>query len=275
MNKLAFINEKEDKIINILLRKDFSYNHACKLLRNKDVRVDGVKISDNLEIAKGSEIVVFYENLDNVKNIEKVYEDENIVIINKPQGAEVTGESGLAKKLGLIAVHRLDRNTTGLMIFAKNEIAAGELISAIKTHKIEKVYIAEVVGNLKLKNQVLTAYHIKDSKNSFVKIYSSPVKNCKEIVTKFNTLKSSPSSSTIECTLITGRTHQIRAHLAFLGHPIIGDGKYGKNEDNKKFGAKYQHLHCYRLIFHVNGMLSYLNDKEFLSYPDFYKPKEK
>lgn len=275
MNKLTFNNEKEDKIINILLKKDFSYNHICKLLRNRDIRVDGVKIANNIDIAKGSEVVVYYENLDNAKEIDRVYEDDNIVIINKPQGIEASGASGLAQKLGLIAIHRLDRNTTGLMILAKTEMAAAMLVSAIKSHKIEKIYIAEVVGSLKLKNQTLTAYHVKDSKNSFVKIYSSPVKGCKEIVTKFNTLKSSPSSSTIECALITGRTHQIRAHLSFLGHPIIGDGKYGKNEDNKKFGAKYQHLHCYKLIFHLSGKLSYLNEKEFVSYPDFYKIKEK
>ena len=275
MNKLTFNNEKEDKIINILLKKDFSYNHICKLLRNRDIRVDGVKIANNIDIAKGSEVVVYYENLDNAKEIDRVYEDDNIVIINKPQGIEASGASGLAQKLGLIAIHRLDRNTTGLMILAKTEMAAAMLVSAIKSHKIEKIYIAEVVGSLKLKNQTLTAYHVKDSKNSFVKIYPSPVKGCKEIVTKFNTLKSSPSSSTIECTLITGRTHQIRAHLSFLGHPIIGDGKYGKNEDNKKFGAKYQHLHCYKLIFHLSGKLSYLNEKEFVSYPDFYKIKEK
>ncbi len=275
MNKLTFNNEKEDKIINILLKKDFSYNHICKLLRNRDIRVDGVKIANNIDIAKGSEVVVYYENLDNAKEIDRVYEDDNIVIINKPQGIEASGASGLAQKLGLIAIHRLDRNTTGLMILAKTEMAAAMLVSAIKSHKIEKIYIAEVVGSLKLKNQTLTAYHVKDSKNSFVKIYPSPVKGCKEIVTKFNTLKSSPSSSTIECALITGRTHQIRAHLSFLGHPIIGDGKYGKNEDNKKFGAKYQHLHCYKLIFHLSGKLSYLNEKEFVSYPDFYKIKEK
>lgn len=275
MNKLTFNNEKEDKIINILLKKDFSYNHICKLLRNRDIRVDGVKIANNIDIAKGSEVVVYYENLDNAKEIDRVYEDDNIVIINKPQGIEASGASGLAQKLGLIAIHRLDRNTTGLMILAKTEMAAAMLVSAIKSHKIEKIYIAEVVGSLKLKNQTLTAYHVKDSKNSFVKIYSSPIKGSKEIVTKFNTLKSSPSSSTIECALITGRTHQIRAHLSFLGHPIIGDGKYGKNEDNKKFGAKYQHLHCYKLIFHLSGKLSYLNEKEFVSYPDFYKIKEK
>lgn len=275
MNKLTFNNEKEDKIINILLKKDFSYNHICKLLRNRDIRVDGVKIANNIDIAKGSEVVVYYENLDNAKEIDRVYEDDNIVIINKPQGIEASGASGLAQKLGLIAIHRLDRNTTGLMILAKTEMAAAMLVSAIKSHKIEKIYIAEVVGSLKLKNQTLTAYHVKDSKNSFVKIYSSPIKGSKEIVTKFNTLKSSPSSSTIECALITGRTHQIRAHLSFLGHPIIGDGKYGKNEDNKKFGAKYQHLHCYKLIFHLSGKLSYLNEKDFVSYPDFYKIKEK
>lgn len=275
MNKLTFNNEKEDKIINILLKKDFSYNHICKLLRNRDIRVDGVKIANNIDIAKGSEVVVYYENLDNAKEIDRVYEDDNIVIINKPQGIEASGASGLAQKLGLIAIHRLDRNTTGLMILAKTEIAAAMLVSAIKSHKIEKIYIAEVVGSLKLKNQTFTAYHVKDSKNSFVKIYSSPIKGSKEIVTKFNTLKSSPSSSTIECALITGRTHQIRAHLSFLGHPIIGDGKYGKNEDNKKFGAKYQHLHCYKLIFHLSGKLSYLNEKDFVSYPDFYKIKEK
>ena len=140
MNKLTFNNEKEDKIINILLKKDFSYNHICKLLRNRDIRVDGVKIANNIDIAKGSEVVVYYENLDNAKEIDRVYEDDNIVIINKPQGIEASGASGLAQKLGLIAIHRLDRNTTGLMILAKTEMAAAMLVSAIKSHKIEKIY---------------------------------------------------------------------------------------------------------------------------------------
>lgn len=271
MNKISFINEKNDKIINILLKRDFSYNHCNKLLRNKDIRIDGVKISENIQVQKGSEVQVYFEEKDIKRSYDIVFQDEKVIIVNKPQGIEITGKDGLAQRLNAFAVHRLDRNTTGLVILARTKEAEALLLQAMKRHQIEKLYLAQVVGQFDIQNKWFNAYLFKDKNKSHVKVFSCPAKGAMPIATKFNTLSSSPASSIIECTILGGKTHQIRAHLAFLGHPIIGDGKYGKNEDNKKFKAKYQRLHCYKLIFHLDGILSYLNDKEFISYPNFYK----
>ena len=206
--------------------------------------------------------------------IEKVYEDENILVINKSAGIEVEGERSLCSILNCLAVHRLDRNTTGLTILAKNPSSQKELNSAIKEHLITKKYLAEVVGPTSFKNYLMKAYLEKDEKTSMVKIFEKPTKKSVEIKTIFNTLKSNPSSSIVECTLMTGKTHQIRASLAYLNHAIIGDGKYGKNEDNKKFKEKTQKLHCFYLKFdNLKNNLKYLNKREFMVLPNWYKNK--
>ena len=272
MKKINFIVNKNDKIINILTSKGFSYKNANKILRNKDVKINEKRVKDNTDVYAGDEITIFYnEEMLLGKEIPFIYQDDNIAIVNKPSGIEIEGQDGLGKILNLIPVHRLDRNTTGLIIFAKNEMAEKQITDAIKNHKITKKYLAQVVGSTSFKNYLMKAYLQKNSKESFVKIFNNKVKNSLEIQTIFNTIKSSPSSSIVECELITGRTHQIRATLSHLGHPIIGDGKYGKNEDNKKFKQNRQMLHCYYIKLNgLNKNLAYLNNMEFICNPSWY-----
>lgn len=271
MEKMIFIAKREDKLLNLVSEQGLSYNYCSKLLRSKDIRVNGEKVKTNEIVNIGDEICVFYQN-DSIKSgFTVIFEDENVLVVSKDAGIEVEGENGLEGKTGCIAVHRLDRNTQGLLIMAKNREAEKELLAAIKNRSIIKKYYAEVVGKTNFKGEAHEAYLEKDNAASLVKIFKNKAKNGEKtgkkrekIVTKFKTIKTSMTSSLVECELVTGKTHQIRAHLAFLGHPIIGDGKYGKNEDNKKFKKKYQQLFCFSL--ELNGLgekLSYLNGKKF------------
>ncbi|MBQ8909256.1 MAG: RluA family pseudouridine synthase [Clostridia bacterium] len=261
---------KQTTVLEALTEYGFSYNYANKMLRNKDVRLFGEKIKDNLPLASGDEITFFYtqDAINKIEKYETIYQDENIIVVNKFAGIEVEGE--LEKLFSSTAVHRLDRNTTGLVVLAKNKLTQDALLNAFKSHSIEKKYLAEVVGKTNYKNYTFKAFLLKDAKASLVKIFDKKVKGSVEVTTIFNTISSNPSSSIVECTLITGKTHQIRASLAFLGHAIIGDGKYGKNEDNKKFKEKHQKLHSYILTFkQLKSPLEYLNDKSFKCKPNW------
>ena len=272
MEKKVFAARKNDKLANLLTGEGFSYNNAFKMIRNKNVKVDGERVKDNIDVVFGSQITVFYPENSFEKKFETVYEDENIIILNKKAGIEVEGEQSLVSQTGYLAVHRLDRNTSGLLVMAKNEVAKEVLLSAFKERNVEKKYLAEVVGRTNFDGKVQKAYLFKDNKTSFSKISDKKLKNSVEIASAFKTLKSNPVSSIVECTLITGKTHQLRAHLAHLGHAIIGDGKYGKNEYNKKFKEKWQKLHCYHIKFqHLKNPLDYLNGKTFEVYPDWFK----
>ena len=275
MNKKSVIVEKKVKLLDLLCGQGFSYNYACKLLRNKDVKVDGQRVKDNIEIMPSSEVTFFFQDDALTPKFEIVYEDENIFCINKRSGVEVEGVDGLESMIkGARAVHRLDRNSEGLLLMAKNKMTEEELKRGIKNRFFTKKYLAEVVGKTNFDGKVQKAYLLKDSEKGRVKIFQNEVKGSVEILTAFKTIKSSATSSIVECNLITGRTHQIRAHLAYLGHPIIGDGKYGKNEENRKFKEKSQKLHCFYIkIDKLSQNLQYLNGKEFVCYPDWFKGK--
>lgn len=271
MIKKELIVENERKLHNLLQDYGFSFADVNKMLRNKDVRVDGKVVKENVTLETKS-VVTFYYTPDMLeKKCEKVFDCADAVVIYKSAGIETEGEKGLEDVLGGIAVHRLDRNTEGLMVFAKNEQSAENLKKAFKDRKVHKYYLAEVVGHFEV-NQVFEAYLVKNSENSSVKIFEKPTKDAVKIATEIKTLKAGKESSVVQVNLLTGKTHQIRAHLAYLGHAIIGDGKYGKNEINKKFKQNRQKLACFKLKFENVGV-GELNGKEFEKYPKWWVGK--
>ena len=274
------VEKDQKKIVDYLKNKfkNLTNGTIFKALRNKDIRINGVKISENVPVNAGDEITLYIKDefLFGTTALDKskiIYDDENIVIVNKPQDVLVQGDGiniGLDKMVNdyfgtqnIVPCHRLDRNTSGLIIFAKNEIAEETISEMLKQHMIRKVYRCRVVGHPKNKKATLTAYLFKDSKTSQVIISNEKKKGYVEIVTKYEVIAyNNDGTSTLEVELVTGRTHQIRAHLAFIGYPILGDGKYGKNEINKKFKLTRQELTAYKIIFNdAIGELEYLKGK--------------
>ncbi len=199
--------------------------------------------------------------------ISLVYVDENIVILNKPSG--ITSEDFYNRvKIDYptaIAVHRLDRNTRGIICYALNTVAEKELLKGFKDRTFKKFYLAEVLGVPTPKTAVITAYLQKSSDESRVYIHDTEQVGDVIIKTAYTVIKSAGGTSVVEVDLLTGRTHQIRAHLAHIGHPIVGDGKYGDQSANKKMGAKSQRLQAYKIVFTFNkdSALGYLDGKAF------------
>ena len=268
---------KNSTVSKILYEQNLMPSQVRNLFKNKDVKVDGIRVCKDEFIKEGQTLTFFIKEHFNKKpTFETIFEDENILIINKPSGIEVEGENGITNKIdNVFAVHRLDRDTKGLLILAKNENSKQELENVFKQKQITKKYICEVLGNTNFKGEVCKAFLFKDSKKAYVKIYNTQVKGSQEILTKFNTLKHGNRTSVVECELITGKTHQIRAHLAYLGHPILGDEKYGNKQENKELHENKQKLFCYYLKFlKVNGELSYLTNKEFKLLPNWFNKKE-
>ena len=241
-----------------------SYSLANKLIRKKDVKVNGVRVKADFKTDVGDKIEVYYDGED--KRADTVlYQDENVLVVYKPSG--ITSEDFYAllckKYSGVGFIHRLDQNTDGVMIFSLNADSEKELLYGFKHRTFDKYYLAEVVGTPKKASDELVAYLVKDAEKSEVRVFDSPVKGSEKIITSYTVLKSSGETSLLEVKLITGKTHQIRAHMAFYGHFIIGDGKYGDNQINKTFKAKYQRLTASKIVFNFNSnLLSYLNGKE-------------
>ena len=277
MRKLVVDKKFNNKKLSEFLYYNFnglSKNTLYKAFRKKDIRINNVKISEDCLVTFNDEIIVYIVDdlLFRKVRIDKVYEDDNILVVNKPDNIEVVGQDSLTKLLEkeysyIAPCHRLDRNTKGLVLFAKNEVALEILLKKFKNQEIEKHYIAKVCGIFNMKSQTLSAYLFKDNKKSLVYVSDEPHKGYVKIQTSYTVLKEDfqRNFSIIDIELHTGKTHQIRAHMAHIGHPIIGDGKYGVNKINKKFNAKTQELYSYILKFNFredSGILNYLRNKE-------------
>lgn len=278
MRTLIINNKNDGKKLNNILLKEFpnlSINSIYKALRKKDIRVNNIRISENVVLHTGDTLSIYISDdaLFGQVSVNKIYEDDNILVVDKPIGLEVTGADSLTSILSnlygfdILPCHRLDRNTSGLTIFAKNNEALDIMLKKFKNHEIEKHYACRVYGVPQSQHQILNAFLFKDTKKSIVYVSDTPKKGYLNIVTEYNVISSDKRDNTsiLEVILHTGRTHQIRAHLAHIGLPIVGDGKYGINEINKKFNCKTQNLVSYLLKFNFStdsGILNYLNGKE-------------
>ncbi len=261
-----------------------------KSLRTKRIKVNGKRAEASTRLSEGDlvELYLSDEMFDKSKKqpdfmraskqITILYEDNNIILMNKPAGLLVHDDSNTSSDTMINRLlrflfergdyvpnseesftpalcNRLDRGTEGIVIAAKNPDALREMNRIIKERLIKKHYLAAVVAKPP-KNGKYTANLFKDEKHNTVFISTTPVPGSKTIVTAFSTLKEGDGLWLLDVDLITGRTHQIRAHLKHLGCPILGDGKYGDGHINRRYRVTRQALAAYRIRFDLSEHLS-------------------
>ena len=254
--------------------KEFTDNNYAQgsffwsyLLKNKEIKVNGKKVGENVELSVGDEIVYFLNKKQEEKKAFFIrYEDENVLVVDKENGVNSEAVfAALKRERECYFIHRLDRNTQGLLVFALNERVEKELLFSFKNRLVEKKYLALCFGRFPKEKDVLISYLKKDMEKSLVKIFDEPVVGAEKIITEYQVLQTLGEKTKVEINLHTGKTHQIRAHLAHIGCPIIGDMKYGFSETNKVLGIARQQLISYSLTLNGFEEFSYLNGKRFFS----------
>lgn len=272
-----------------------------KYIRTKKIKVNRARTEQKYVLQEGDVVQLFIKDeffdspeKDNsalasiTPKLTVVYEDENIILCNKRPGVLVHEDDDGKDNTLIMHIkaylyqkgeydpeseqsfapalcNRIDRNTGGIVIGAKNAEALRVMNEKIKNDEISKFYYCVVHGKMPKKADTLTGFLLKDSDKNQVKIFDKQVKGSKNIITKYKVVSEKNGMSLLEIELVTGRTHQIRAHMSYIGHPLLGDGKYGINKDDRARGYKYQALYAYRLRFDFNddsGTLGYLKGKE-------------
>lgn len=274
----------------------------CKTLRKKDIKVNGVRSSADYRVCENDVVTVYIKDelleekkpseddfltADSTLNI--IYEDENILLVDKPAGMVVHEDNENSRDTLINRIksylyrkgeyrpeeefsfapslcNRIDRNTGGIVIAAKNAESLRILNQKVRDRELTKLYICAVHGIPEPREATETAYLFKNEQENRVVISEKKAPQNRTIVTKYRVLETNRGNSLLEVDLVTGRTHQIRAHMAYLGHFLLGDGKYGSNKINRELGYPYQALYSYKLIFRFTtdgGILNYLNGREF------------
>jgi len=281
-----------------------------KYIRTKRIKVNSKRAEISLRLEENDTVDMYindeffapvaekYDFLSASKKLSVIYEDSNIMLLDKSVGLlshpdeneyndtlisrvrrylyekgeyDPSDENSFSPSL----VNRIDRNTGGIVIAAKNAESLRILNLKLKNREIDKYYLCVVHGILKKKSGILEGYMSKDETKNKVTVSSREIPGGKIMRTEYSVIDEKDGLSLVRVKLLTGRTHQIRAQFAAAGHPLLGDGKYGTNAMNKKYGYKKQFLYSYRLVFSFTedaGILNYLNGKEF-EVPDvwFYR----
>ena len=241
------------------------------LLRKRDVRVNGARVDGDVPLAAGDRVRYYTTPAQESKEAFRIlYEDEEVLVTDKDSGvnAEAVYAVLCERTPSCRFIHRLDRNTQGVMIFAKTEEAEELLLRAFRERRADKVYHAVCTGSFPSDAAVLRAYLKKDAAGAFVTVSDAPVGD--PIVTEYRVLERAGDLTFAEITLHTGKTHQIRAHLAHIGCPVLGDEKYGDRSANARYNRKRQCLLAKKLVVHVGGVLRPIDGRAFVSERDVF-----